>query len=222
MIRLVKENRHLWHNSADGFTGNPSKRVKLFINIAEEIGTTAFEANRRFTSLRERYGKESKKLEQGHEISWPYFKDLNFLNDVIRRRDKRKSVKIEKMFKEEMETETTTVEVSEDYLEPMYEETANGTRPSRQKENPEVRYVTHRIRTDKPENVTRNEIQPMDSSIYLIEPEQNDKESSEDETVEAAFTYFKLELRKMDQKKREYCVDKMMMAFLNAKVSYPK
>lgn len=221
MIALVKENKHLWHNSVEGFTGKVSKRVKLFIEIAEEIGTTAYEANRRFTSLRERYGKESKKHELGAQdcITWPYYEDLNFLSDVIRRRDKRKSVKIE-TFKEEMETESI-VETPEDFVEPSYEETQPEISRQEDDEKPEIQYVTHTIRSDSKPGNGKRKLEPMDRSIYVIEQEESEKDS-EDETIEAAFKYFKVELRKMEQKKREYILDKMMMAFLNAKLSYPK
>lgn len=218
---MVKENRKLWHNSADGFTGNTSKRIKLFIEIAEKIGTTACEANRRFTSLRERYGKESKKQEE--TITWIYYKDLSFLKDVIRRRDKRK--KVEASYKDEMETEDSAMETSEYYLESLYEEEEKPTKVSKQKlgQKPEqVRYVTHKITTEK--------ATPQDSintSICVIDIDQPERDLTQvddvqDETVETAFKYFKLELKKMDQNKREYCIDKMMMAFVNAKSSYSK
>lgn len=207
LIKLVRDNRNLWHNSAKGFTGNPSKRVKLFFNIAEELGTTAYEANRRFTSLRERYGKESKK--KGREcIPWPYYEDLNFLSDVIRRRDKRKSVKIGTPLKEEIETQDSTLETTEEYL---FDE-EEGTPLKRQKTNHNPKAVqkgTQPILRNKPTS-TEN------GSVDLIDP------GDENETVETAFKYFRLELRKMDQAKREYCIDKMMMAFLNAKTLYPK
>lgn len=213
---MVKENRKLWHNSADGFTGNPTKRIKLFIEIADKIGTTACEANRRFTSLRERYGKESKKQEE--TITWTYYKDLSFLQDVIRRRDKRK--KIETSYKEEMETEDSAMDQSEYYLESLYEDEEKATKVSRQKleQKPEqVRYVTHKITTEK---ATPQE--SMNTSICVIDLDQPERDDFQDETVETAFKYFKLELRKMDQAKREYCIDKMMMAFVNAKSSYSK
>lgn len=68
------------------------------------------------------------------------------------------------------------------------------------------------------EKVQIEEQETMDRTVFVIEPS---KEAEEDETVETAFKYFKLELKKMEQQKREYCIDKMMMAFLNAKSSYP-
>ncbi|XP_063705755.1 uncharacterized protein LOC134834882 [Culicoides brevitarsis] len=213
LISLVKLDRRLWHNSVEGFTGNPVKRVELFVEIANQIGTTAFEANRRFTTLRERYGRESKKLQMGkQDIQWPYFEDMNFLKEVIRRRDKRKSG-VQTIKKEEIDAEEEHSLVDDplsaaEYMEMVDEEDKKGSFPQ------EKRTFVPKMMNETPEP-TQNR------TVFLMTPEEAQKELDQDEAVEAAFKYFTLELRKMDQMKREYCIDKMMMAFINAKSTYP-
>lgn len=82
-----------------------------------------------------------------------------------------------------------------------------------------VRKKSKRKKESKRIKVESNE---NENEIYLMEPSDESEDSgTEDETVETALKYFKLELNKMDHKKREYMLDKIMIAFLNAKASYP-
>lgn len=175
--------------------------MNYFTDIAEKIGTTAYECNRRFTSLRERFGREARKVDEGSTCFWPYYKELEFLKAVIRRRDQK--VRILKGFKKKVPQSINTEEMDENEYE-----------SENSPEDFDMRFETAIVER-KHEN--------HENEVYLIEQQPIEQEEDpEEQAIDVAFKYFKVELNKMDYKKREYCIDKMMLAFVNAKTSYPK
>ncbi|CAH0563644.1 unnamed protein product, partial [Brassicogethes aeneus] len=94
LIKLVQNNPHLYDKSLEDFKDD-LVRSKTFRKIAKRLGVTEREAIQRWKNLRDKYGREKRKvIPSGAEppiIPWPYLKEMSFLNKFIKQRHSNKS-----------------------------------------------------------------------------------------------------------------------------------
>lgn len=91
LIEAVKNNPILYDNTLSDFKV-PEKKIFCWENIAKNLGTSEEECRKRWRTLRERYTRELKqtKFIGGTKTisSWEFFKQLGFLEDHIKYRNR--------------------------------------------------------------------------------------------------------------------------------------
>ncbi|XP_036346953.1 uncharacterized protein LOC118756291 isoform X1 [Rhagoletis pomonella] len=91
LIELVRSHKIIYNKQCFGHRGLEQKQA-AWNAIGEQLDTTADECAKRWTSLRERYSRELRRLEKLSEskehvvVDWPYFNSLSFLREFVKPR----------------------------------------------------------------------------------------------------------------------------------------
>nr|XP_014102780.1 uncharacterized protein LOC106627243 [Bactrocera oleae] len=87
LIELVENHEILYNKHCTGYKGAEEK-TDSWIKIGEELGMAAEECAKRWKSLRERYSRELKLVENNANfvVEWPLFGALSFLRQFVKQR----------------------------------------------------------------------------------------------------------------------------------------
>uniref|UniRef100_A0A0K8VTB8 Transcription factor Adf-1 n=1 Tax=Bactrocera latifrons TaxID=174628 RepID=A0A0K8VTB8_BACLA len=90
LIELVENHEILYNKHCTGYKG-AGEKTESWIKIGEELGLTAEECAKRWKSLRERYSRELKLVENNdnYVVEWPLFGAFSFLRQFVKQRQGR-------------------------------------------------------------------------------------------------------------------------------------
>ncbi|XP_011205564.2 uncharacterized protein LOC105227756 [Bactrocera dorsalis] len=93
LIELVENHEILYNKHCTGYKG-AGEKTESWIKIGEELGLTAEECAKRWKSLRERYSRELKLVENNNNyvVEWPLFGALSFLRQFVKQRQGRSTL----------------------------------------------------------------------------------------------------------------------------------